>query len=274
MLLCFSIPLAGYNTSMDFRTRHQLAVFTAALLIVGAAAGSAYLVYRPPPTCFDGRLNQAEEEVDCGGSCVSCALRHAEAIEIFWVRFVKVRENSYDVAAEIANPNGKLGATSFAYEFKLSNTAGEVVAVRQDTAYIYPGEIVHLAEVGLLSDDAIRNVTLTLRNVRWALTESPGPNLIVGGREYVVTTDGALRRSTVRAIVSNQSVDDVPDLQLAALVFDTSENLMGVHRTVLDGLAAGAAEALTFMWPAEFPDAISSILIEVRSPAALPPAEP
>ena len=264
----------GYNTSMDFRTRHQLAVFTAALLIVGAMGGLAYLTYRPSPTCFDGRLNQAEEEVDCGGPCVSCALRHAQPLDIFWVRFIKVRENSYDAVAEVSNPNRKLAATSFEYEFKLFNTSGDVVALRQDTAYIYPGEGMHLAEVGLLSDDAIGNVTLTLRNVRWALSESSAPDVVVGGKEYAVIRDGALRRSTVRAIASNQSVDDVSDLKLAVLVFDTLGNLMGVHRTVLEGLAAGEAKTLTFTWPVEFPDAISSIAIEARSPTALPPAQP
>ena len=147
----FSFARLGYTASMDFRARRQLAVLGVIALVVG---GIGFLIFRaglPDPSCQDNRKNQGEEDTDCGGPCASCALREQKPVEIFWTRFVQVRANTYDVAAEVRNPNVRIAAVFFDYEFKLFDTAGVAVVSRRGRAFLYPGETAHLIEIGLLS---------------------------------------------------------------------------------------------------------------------------
>ncbi|MDP3727033.1 MAG: hypothetical protein Q8R35_00140 [bacterium] len=254
---------------MDFRTRRQLAILAIVALVAG---GIGFLVIRaslPAPSCQDNRRNQREEGIDCGGPCTSCVLRQSKPVEIFWTRFVQVRENTYDVAAEIRNPNVRLGAVSFAYEFKLYDAAGANVASRRGTAYLYPGETMHLIEVGLLSGRSIANAVLTVSEVAWVLSDTAGPDLIAGSKEYTLIGDPGSVTSAVKAIVSNRGLKDLADITVSALVFDRDGNLLGVHRTALAALAAGAAQPVTLTWPRAFAVAPSSLTVEARSPAEL-----
>lgn len=255
---------------MDFRTRRQLTVLALILLVVGGVGFLAFRVALPEASCEDNRRNQGEEGVDCGGPCVSCALRQSKPIEVFWARFVKVRENTYDVAAEIRNPNIKLGASAFDFEFKLFDAEGVNVASRSGRSFLYPGETAHLAEVGFVSGRVIRNVALVVGNVEWVLTDAIGPDIIAGSREYAVGGDPGNTVSMVRAIVSNRSITDLSGVGVAALALDRDGNLLGVHRTVIDALPAGTARPLEFTWPREFAVPPATLTVEARSPAALP----
>lgn len=254
---------------MDFRSRRQLVIIAIAALILGGIGFFVFKANLPEPSCNDNRRNQGEEEIDCGGPCVPCALRRQKDLEIFWARFAKVRENTYDVAAEIRNPNVKLAASAITYEFKLFDTAGAAVAARQGKTFIYPGEIMHLAEIGLISGRSIAKVALSIRDAEWILAETIGPDLIAGSKEYAVEEEGGGRRSAVKAIIANRTIRDIPDIAVGVLVFDDQGNLLGVHRTAIEEIQAGQSRPVKFIWPDVFPKAISSILIEARSPADL-----
>lgn len=254
---------------MDFRTRRQLTVLAVIALVVG---GVGFLVFRaslPDPSCQDNRKNQEEEAVDCGGPCVPCALREQKPIDVFWARFVRVRENTYDVAAEIRNSNVKLGATLFDYEFKLYDTAGVNVVSRRGRSFMYPGETMHLVEIGLLSGRTIRNASLTIGDTVWVLSDAIGPDVVAGSKEYVVEGGPDRPASVVKAIVANRSTRDLVDIHISAVVFDGDGNLLGAHRTVLDALGAGSSEPVKFLWPSEFTAPPAALVVEARSPALL-----
>ena len=259
---------------MDFRTRRQLVIL---LVVAIVLAGVGFFVLRPflpAPSCTDGRRNQGEEEADCGGPCVPCAFRQQKPIEVFWVRFVKVRENAYDAAAEIKNPNVKIGAAAFAYEFKLLDTAGVAVATRRGETFLYPGETAHLVEVGLLSGRLIQGAALAIGEVAWALSDAPGPDIVAGSKEYVLEGDPAHPVSVMKAIVSNRGLRDLSGIGVSALAFDADGNLLGAHRSVVESLPAGSAEPVKFTWPVAFATAPSSLVVEARSPSALPLPRP
>lgn len=259
---------------MDFRTRRQLAVLGVIALVIG---GIGFFIFRAgllDPSCQDNRQNQGEEAVDCGGPCVSCALREQKPVEIFWTRFVQIRGNTYDVAAEIRNPNVKLAAVAFDYEFKLFDTAGVAVASRRGRAFLYPSETAHLIEIGLLSGRTIARASLGIGEVQWQLSDAVGPDVIAGSKEYGVEGDPGMLVSAVKAIVANRGITDVRDITVSALVFDQNGNLLGAHRTLVNELAAGLSKPMSFVWPSQFPTAPSSLMVEVRSPALLLKVQP
>lgn len=254
---------------MDFHTRRQITILLAAGLVL---AGVGFLVvqrYLPKPTCFDNKKNQNEEEVDCGGSCIPCALKHQKDVEIFWTRFVKSRGGTYDAAAEIRNPNVKLGAAYFRYTFKLFDKTGFLVASREGISFLYPGETIHLTEVGLLTGRIVEKATLDVSDFKWVIADS-GPDLIAGNREYNVETDNGGKQSVVKAIITNRTIKDIKGIRVNALVFDDRGNILGVNRTVIDELKANESQPVKFTWPGALADTVSTTLVEARSNAALP----
>ena len=246
-----------------------MVVACTALAIVVGIVGSVIWLNAPAPSCQDTRRNQGEEEVDCGGPCAPCAFHHQKAIEVIWSRFVKVRENSYDVAAELYNPNSQLGAASFRYEFKLFDVAGVLVVSRVGRSFIYPRETAHLTEIGLLSGRSVARVALEIERPEWVLSESLRPDIIAGNRSHRVVTEDGISRSVVEAIVTNRAVGDMRDIVIGVLLLDASGNLLGAHRTVIDFLASGASEPLKLVWPAVVAEAVPSLVVEVRSAADL-----
>jgi hypothetical protein len=264
---------------MDFRARRQLAVLAIVVLVAG---GIGYLIYTrvsPPPTCQDNKTNQGEEDTDCGGPCISCAFKKQQPISIFWTRYVKVRENTYDVVAEIQNPNIKLASTSFVYEFQLYDTAGVLVASRKGTSYLYPGETTHLVEIGLTSGRIIKKdddgVKLVIKDTKWGLADRLGPDVIAGNREYAIEEDeSGARKSVVRAIIQNRTLEDIPNVEISTIIFDSASNVVGANRTILDSIAAGATTPVRFVWPSIVSESISSVAVEVRSRFNIPKSTP
>lgn len=258
---------------MDFRTRRKLAVISAVAIVVIGAGALVVNALLPDPTCEDGKQNQKEEGIDCGGPCVPCAVKNRKALEVFWTRFVQSREGNYDIAAEVRNPNAAVGAPFFRFEFQLFDDTGILVATRSGTAFIYPNETMHVMAIGISSNRVIRNATLTVSDERWEVVESPPPDIVAGNREYVVeiAPDGA-RRGVVRTQIQNRTVQNFSDVPVRTLVFDAEGNLLGVHETRIPELRANEVRAITFTWPGVLPDAVSTILIEARSPASFPSA--
>lgn len=255
---------------MDFRVRRQLAVIALIALVAGGIGFWVFRASAPAPSCQDSRRNQGEEETDCGGPCVSCAFRSQRDLEVFWVRFVQTRENTYDAVAEVRNPNVKLGAPSFEYEFRLFDAAGVAVASRRGTAFIYPGETIHLAAVGLTSGRAIREAALRVGGTAWVLTDAIGPDVAAGNKEYSLEDADGRQVSVVRAVVTNRATLDLAPVEVTALALDTAGNLAGVHQTQIGVLPAGGREAVRLVWPEAFPSPPSALIIEARSHALFP----
>lgn len=255
---------------MDFRSRRQfLILFILALIL----AGAGFLIYRTGargPTCVDGRKNQGEELADCGGPCIPCAFRNKKDLEVFWVRAVPTREGRYDVAAQIKNPNVKVGAVRFEYEFQLVDEKGIRVASRRGRSFIYPSEIVHLAEIGLEAPRPAADARITLEHIEWVVTDTIAPDVIAGHREYLIEVENGARQSVVRANLQNRTILDLSDLTVVAFLLDEDGNLLGVHSTLVDRIRAGLTRPVEFRWPGVLAESIGSVVIEARSPLALP----
>lgn len=255
---------------MDFRSRRQfLILFILALIL----AGAGFLLYRaggPEPSCFDGRRNQGEERVDCGGPCIPCAFRNKKDLEVFWVRAVPARGDRYDVAAEVKNPNVKVGVARFEYEFALLDEKGIGVASRRGRSFIYPGEVVHLAEIGLAAGRPVADAAIRLEHIEWVVTDAISPDVIAGNREYRIEVQNGVRQSVVRANLQNRTLLDVPGLTVAVLLLDDNGNLLGVHGTVVERMSAGETRPVEFRWPGVLAESVAAVIIEARSPFALP----
>lgn len=250
---------------MDFRRKRQLIILViVAAVVVGIVS---LLVYRftPQPTCFDNRKNQNEEGVDCGGSCVPCALKHQGKLELsFPPRFFLVGEHQYDFVAELRNPNLALGGT-FVYTFKIFDDTGFLLAERKGRSFIYPGETAHLIENSFVTERTIDHVNLEIIATAFMLSRDVEPDLIAGRKIYDIQTGRQGRpMSRVTALLVNRTLEDQKNIVVNVLLYDKDGNVVGVNKTTVDSLASGASLPLEFSWPGVVAPAVDSITIEPR----------
>ena len=247
---------------MEFRTKRQLIIILIVFLVIAIPAALVIYRYIPRSTCFDNVKNQGEEDADCGGPCIPCALKHPQDMSVFWVRFVAVRENTYDVAAEVRNPNIKLGAPHFDYEFRFYDDAGVLVAERDGQSFVFPGETIHLVEASVETLRTLKRATLTLKNVQWLFTDRASPDVVIGGKQLNV--DPLKKSSVLAATLVNRSLLDFRDVFLASLILDAEGNVIAVSKVTEKDLRSGETRPVVFSWPLSIVAQNPVVITEVR----------
>lgn len=249
---------------ISWRAQRQLIVFL--IIFIGAALAAGYFVWRmvPASTCFDNKKNQGELEVDCGGPCGPCELKHPQAIGKFWARAIPIGGNRYDLAAEIKNPNEVLSSRRVQYEFTLADEFG-VIAKRAGETFIYPQERTHVVEAGVEAGRAPGRVEFKIVGVEWQYREPGSPNLVAERRDYRVVSEGGLKKTVLETQISNRSPRDLKEVEVVFLLFDEDNNLFAANRVSAGFLSSGAQKKVKSIWPVEFSASPSNILIEVRA---------
>ena len=247
---------------VDFRKKRQLVIIATVLAAIFIPIGIIAYIYAPRPTCFDNRRNQGEEKADCGGPCIPCALKHPEEMSVFWVRFVEVRENTYDIVAEVRNPNLKLGARQFEYDFQLFDTAGVQVAKRISRSFIFPGETTYLVETNIQTERLLDHATLALGDTSWVFTDVISPDVVVGEKRLNFLS--ARNETTLQATLINRSLLDFGEIFLSALIFDERGNILAASKVTEKNLNSGESRPIFFSWPREIKRDKTTVTVESR----------
>ena len=260
----FFILISCYYTYMlSWRLKRQLVVilvFLSPLIIVGGFLGVKFF---PESSCFDSKKNQGEIGVDCGGPCAPCELKNPRAVQIFWVRTVPVRENVYDVAALIQNPNAVLSADNVSYEFVLFDEFGPVARVLGKT-FLLAQERTHVIEVNINTVRAPNRVEFRINEVNWGLREDPRANIIVERRAYKVAREFGIERSVVEADLLNRSSLEFREVMVNVLLFDGVGNVVGVTKALVENLLSGTTKSIKTSWPGVIQGEVSTIEVEPR----------
>lgn len=248
---------------LSWRARRQLSAIFVVVLFIGVVLALNIKRFIPAPTCFDNKKNQGEVEVDCGGPCAPCELRNPKPIGVFWARAVPIRQNNYDVAAFIQNPNEVLASANITYEFALFDSLGEI-ARRGGKMFIYPQEQVHVVEAGLSTTRQPSRVEFKITSADWTVFKQDRPSLIVANRNYKVADISGRRQSTIEATIQNRSALDLREVAVTFLILDVNGNLLGTNRTVVNNLNANTSQPVVSTWPEELKGDVGSIEVEPR----------
>lgn len=249
---------------MDWRLKRQLkiivTIFIVAALIAVWFSFKAYFT----PTCFDNRQNGGEADVDCGGSCVSCEVKHAKDVAIFWTRGVAVRENSYDAVAYVENQNEAVSSPRLKYEFVLSDDKGEI-ARRKGESYIFPQERTYIIENAIEVSRPPSQVDFRVLQDEWAYASKPPPDLVVEKKEYGVQGDGALQNSVVRASIFNREPFGFREAEVIFVVFDNAGAVLGVSKVLAEEVRSGESHEVKALWPYKFSGNVGTIYARARA---------
>lgn len=197
------------------------------------------------PSCSDGKQNQEEEGIDCGGPCEKICLGDIKNLIVSWVKAFSANQGLYDVVAMVDNPNSRLSASLINYRFKLYNTENNLIASRSGQAFVNPGEQFPIFESGIDTGGKIpARVFIEFQPFEWQFLEKAKHQLVVSKKEFI---NGPKPR--LKAAVSNKSMLAEKNIDVAVLLYDENKNAIGASSSHIDYLAGGDSMEIVFTWP-------------------------
>lgn len=230
----------------SWRVRRQLFYFTIFAGIIGLVGWRVFVYFTPAPTCFDGKQNQEEQGVDCGGPCKKC-VGDIRDLTVVWARLSPAAGGRVDVSALVDNPNLLAGSKSLPYRFKLYDDQGVTVAIRDGVTFLNSAERFVIFEPNIdIKARAPQRVIIEFPDIstlEWQRIETLKPNLIVIQKNFVAEPSAALE-----ARIRNGEVAPQKDVTVAAILYDEEDNVLAASATLLDEIPAGGERSAYFTW--------------------------
>lgn len=201
------------------------------------------------PTCFDGKKNGDEKDVDCGGSCQLLCSADSLAPNVIWNRAFKVKDGIYSAVAYIENRNISSEAVG-AYTFKFYDKDNVLISTRSGVTFIPKNKVFAIfeADVDMMGKTPYRVSFDFTNKLVWRKNTKEEPDISVINKSLV----GEDTRPRVDAIIENFSSENVSKVEAVAIVYDSEENAIAASRTFVDSLASDETAPVTFTWPAPF----------------------
>ena len=239
---------------MSWSFRRQLFIIFLLLLVFSGVvfAYVAPIIFRAP-TCSDMKQNGNESGVDCGGDCVNLCTSDVKKPTVLWYRSFLISDDVYNAIAYIENQNSA-AITAMPYEFRLYDTKGTYITRVDGTAMIPPSGRYAIIETGIKVGNAIVGTTtfdFGTPKVPWVRIPSNISSLRVGTSDISLNTSSSTQRLLVT--VNNKSpIVPLKNLQVAAILYDKSDNAVSISKTYIHELPAGWNLPIYFTWPRPF----------------------
>ena len=231
-----------------------IGIYVALFTLIGG--GVFFGFFYQKPTCTDGRQNQDERGIDCGGRCSEYCLFELTAlpIAVSEVQALGYGSASSDAVGTVQNRNNKAALKGATYTFTAYGSDGSVVATQSGTFSLLPLESRILPALGLsVPKSAISRIELVISNEEWvAMTDFTEPPAIRVVNPQFALLSGQAGYAEARGLVQNRSPFDIRTLQVVVVVRDASNQPLSVNRTTLNTLQSGEQRDFRLVWPQAF----------------------
>ena len=221
----------------------------------------------PGPTCFDGKKNQKETDIDCGGPCGACETELVGKDLVVKDSYVLYGgEGRYDVVANIHNPNALFGGEKVFYTLDILDSSGEVLDTRSGETFILPNENKYIVEVSLESHMQPSTVETTIEKVDWVkFTDFDSPQIIVKNQKVGLVENGGTDYARAAGLVSNESSYDFHDVLINVIILDKRGVPIAANTTVQKTLDANTQRDFILNWPHKFPGDINNSIMQAET---------
>ncbi len=245
---------------MSWASRRQLIYLFIAIFLIVVIGMAGFLFFKPKATCFDGKKNQNEENVDCGGICTAC-LGETKDIIVLWSNVFSLGNGKYEVASLLKNPNLFAGLPELKYRFKIYDTNNILIAIREGQTFMNPNEEYLIFETDISGGERIpKRVFIEFDNLNWRRIEKERPQIFILEKNF---NDAIF--PMLEAKVSNKSLVSLNNIEAAAILFDAEDNAIGVSITKIDSLPPESSGSISFTWPGKFNEIPASSKILIRN---------
>lgn len=220
-----------------------------ALLIVAGLI--AYSVFHQAPSCTDGKQNQDEEGVDCGGSCTYLCAASADEPSVRFARAIR-QNGRTDVIAYVENPNAS-AARAARYTVELYGADRALLAEKSGMLDLPPrdyGAVPLYIPGAYDGGEEVAQAFLSFDDgsFKWFRLGDPLTALVAESPQLVGTPEAP----RVTAVFRNPSVASVRKAKAVATVFDAQGNVIAASQTVLPDLGPGGSAEAVFTWNEPF----------------------
>lgn len=256
------------------RLLKRVIIATLFLSLNGLVFGSIYWVFiRVAPTCFDGKQNQNELGVDCGGICPNVCFEKVvgKDLDTEKVVFVSGGGNQYDVVATVRNSNETLAASEFSYTFELKDREGRVLVARTGKSSVMPQSEKKLMELNLETTGTPASATLSVIDVIWkrSLDALEQPKVSIYQKRYAEVTAG-FGFGKASGLLSNESPYDFRSITIYVTLYDGAGRVLALNRTTQNTIKSGESRDFDLVWPVAFSGVVDRVDMEVDADAYNP----
>jgi hypothetical protein len=219
------------------------------IIIVLIVFAIIYPIIFKKPTCSDGKQNGAETGIDCGGACMKMCLSEVAEPAIIWSRAFPVTGSTYNLVAYVENRNKNSGVYSAPYEFRVYDTDNKLIGRRQGITFIPPNQQFAVFESRFdAGQSKIKSVTFEfVPSLVWIKKDPTLQTLPVNINKIVL--DNNKDTPTLSAVVNNNSVQDLPEFDVIAILYDVDHNAINASKTHKGPLKNNNSSPIIFTWP-------------------------
>jgi len=230
--------------------RQLLYLFSIIGVVLLVSAYPLYRAFEVPPSCFDGKQNQDEVGIDCGGSaCANLCESQVSNLVVRWSQVFEVSPGLYNVAAQIENPNSNARVESVEYTFTLYDASNTPIWEKTGDAFINPRDNFVLFESGIRLGSVVpARVAFEFGEVLWVNAPSAGAPLVVKSKRL----SNVSQAPRLQATIVNDSIRDALEVDAVAVISDNKGNRVAVSSTFEREILRGESKDVFFTWPAAF----------------------
>ncbi|PIZ86734.1 hypothetical protein COX93_03370 [Candidatus Nomurabacteria bacterium CG_4_10_14_0_2_um_filter_30_12] len=202
------------------------------------------------PSCVDNKQNGNEAGVDCGGSCIKACTFEVDEVSILWSRVFQVVPGRYNAVALFENHNKNTAIYKIKYKFRFSDKDNIYIGKREGETFVPPSGKFAIFEAGIGVGNSIPVYT------SFEFTETPLWNNVsqdkIDQLKVSVSNIKLENQDTsprLYATVRNDSLFNIPEVGVVALLYDEKGNVVSSSRTYLDILGAEETKDISFTWP-------------------------
>lgn len=251
---------------MSWGTKHQLIILGILIMLLlgfGIVLSLPYVL--KAPTCADGKQDGNETGVDCGGSCAKFCPADVNDLKLLWARPFKVTEGIYDVLAYLDNQNYSAGSKKIVYKFRLYDDKNLYIGERVGKTYVTPNGRIAIFEGGISTGTRVpKRVFFEIATApEWIRVPADSTSFILSKGTPALEAIGEKPRLLVP--ITNNSAYNAKDVEITAILYDSSDNAFAVSRTSIDSLPKGQSQNAVFTWLIPFQEAPARIEIIPRA---------
>ncbi len=239
--------------------------------IIGALllAIIGYIIYvnflKVEPTCFDGKQNQDERGIDCGGICALVCPMDTRSIVPLWSRVFEITPGVYSAVTYLENQNTTSGVEAVSYELRTYD-ANNILTSEPitGTMFIGPNDRTAIFESPIITGNRIpKEAFFTLTSIpQWKKTDPKFQVPQLGSRAIVLTDETTSPK--LSAEIVNNTLHDYRSIPVVAVLYNSQGNAIHASQTFVESINQQSSVPVFFTWPKPFNEPVARIEIIPR----------
>ncbi len=246
------------------KRRVVLLSVTGAALVLLVAAVTIAVMYETP-SCMDGKQNQDERGIDCGGSCAYLCAADVAPPRVTFARPLQYATGRADAVAYIENRNDDAEAKSARYTIEIRGEDNLLLAEKEGVMDLPARSIVPVFVPSLYQGSGVasRAFLSFAEPVLWSAAKEQALQPLIEKVELEAGT-----RPRVTANVRNASPSSLYNVRAIATIFDSEGTVIAASQTIVRLVPAQGSAQAVFTWSEPFP--AEAAKVEVVSVPQIP----